>query len=64
MFIKDTSQYVFYFGNIVSEIILLYDTAVYKPYNISYYRKDIKIKQYSTCVENIYVSRETYIFYI
>ena len=64
MFIKDTSQYVFYFGNIVSEIISLYDILVYKHYKISLFRKDIKIKQYSICVENIYVSRETYIFYI
>ncbi len=43
MFIKDTSQYVFYFENIVSEIISLYYIFIYKPYNIRYYGKDIKI---------------------
>ena len=64
MFIKDISPFVFYFSNIVSEIILLYGILVYKHYKIRLSRKDIKIKQYSTCVENIYVSRETYIFYI
>lgn len=41
MFIKDTTQLVFYDGNIVSEINSLYDDLVYKSYNIRYFRKDI-----------------------